>query len=344
MPKRSAYPRLRTHVRRGAKGQVWHSWSYDMRPDGLPDVSLGSDYSEALKKWAELHERKPRIAGTILEAMEAWEAEKLDSLETRYPVEETRKSYRRQLKRLKPVFGPATWDQIGMVELKGYLKKRTAKTQGNRELAVLSIVWNYARGEGLTKLPWPAAGMERSKWKNKEASRSFEVTDALFAAVYSEAASVLRDCMDLASATGLRLTDCRAVQIPPGDVLRLRSSKTGKSAEFSLNDSPVLHRLVSTRRTLSTSHLLLLTTTTGRPVSSRMLRDAWDEARAKAAAKPENEAIADELRAMYLRDMRKRASDLAGSDQEASELLQHSSVALTKKHYRSKPTKLRPVR
>lgn len=72
-----------------------------------------------------------------------------------------------------------------------------------------------------------------------------------------------------------------------------------------------------------------------------MLRDAWDEAREKAAqAHPE---LADELRAMYLRDMRKRAADLAGSLQEASDLLQHSSKAVTARHYTSR-TKLRPVR
>jgi hypothetical protein len=337
MPKKTAYPRLRTHVRKGAKGQVWTSWFYDRRADGLPDVPLGSDYSEALKKWDELHNRKPRIAGTILEAMERWEQEAL----TGYSNSETRKSYLRQLNNIKPVFGPATWDQIGMPELKGYLKKRTAKTQGNRELAVLSIVWNYARGEGLTKLPWPAAGMERSKWKNKESARTVEVTDALFAALHSKATPMLRDAMDLASATGLRLTDCRTVQIPPGDVLRVRSSKTGKNAEFSISDSLVLTRLVRSRRETTTTHLMLLSTSTGRPVSARMLRDAWDEAREKAAeAHPE---LADELRAMYLRDMRKRAADLAGSLQEASELLQHSSTAVTSRHYTSK-TKLRPVR
>jgi hypothetical protein len=335
MPKKTAYPRLRTHVRKGAKGQVWTSWVYDGRPG--PDIPLGNDYQEALKRWSELHERKPRISGTLLEAMESWEKEALPS----YSNTETRKSYARQLQNIKPVFGPATWDQIGMPQLKGYLKARTAKTQGNRELAVLSIIWNYARGEGLTKLPWPAAGLERSKWKNKEVPRSIAVTDELFAAVYSTASSMLRDAMDLASATGLRLTDCRTVQIPPGDVLRVRSSKTWKNAEFSVPESPVLSSLVTQRRMRSTSHLLLLTTTTGRPVSARMLRDAWDEAREKAAqAHPE---LADELRAMYLRDMRKRAADLAGSLQEASDLLQHSSKAVTARHYTSR-TKLRPVR
>jgi hypothetical protein len=240
------------------------------------------------------------------------------------------------------VFGPATWDQVEMPQLVEYLEKRSAKTQANREMAVLSIVWNYARKKGYTKLPWPAAGMEKSKWKNKEQARTIAVTDVLFAAVYSEAGSLLRDAMDLASATGLRLTDCRTVQIPPGDVLRVRASKTGKNAEFSISESPVLQRLLTERKRSTALHLMLLTTSTGRPVSARMLRDRWDEAREKAAqAHPE---LADELRAMFLRDMRKRAADLAGSLQEASDLLQHSSTKVTSAHYRTKANRLRPVR
>lgn len=339
MPKKTAYPRLRTHIRKGAHGQVWTSWSYDRRPDGLPDVSLGSDYAEAVKKWDELHNHKPRIAGTLMEAMEAWERDVLPL----YEVADTRKSYQRQLEKIKPVFGPATWDQVGMPDLKGYLKKRTAKTQGNRELAVLSIIWNYARGEGLTKLPWPAAGMERSKWKNKEQPRQVEVTDALFAAVYEQASQMLRDAMDIATATGLRLTDVRTVLMPPGGSVALSAHKTGKTAQFRLDESPVLSRIVESRRsTGSASSILLLTSSTGRPVSARMLRNAYDEARMKASeAHPE---LADDIKAMYLRDMRKRAADLAEDDAEASKLLQHSSVALTKKHYRTKATKLRPVR
>jgi hypothetical protein len=47
---------------------------------------------------------------------------------------------------------------------------------------------------------------------------------------------------------------------------------------------------------------------------------------------------------MYLRDMRKRAADLAGDVSEASKLLQHSSTKLTETHYRTKATKLKAVR
>jgi integrase len=336
MPKKTPFPRLRSHVRKGAHGQVWCSWYYDGRPDGEKDTPLGSDYEQAIVRWRELHEHKPRIAGTLQEAFERWSVEVLPT----YSSIETRKGYARSLKIITPVFGPATWDQVTPKTITGYLKTRSAKTQGNREMALLSVIWAWAMTEELVEKKFPLLGVRG--WKNKESPRQMEVTDALFAAVYGQASTMLQNAMDLASATGLRLTDCRTVQIPPGDVLRVRSSKTGKSAEFSLTESLVLSRLVTERRKNTASHLMLLTTSTGRPVSARMLRDRWDEAREKAAlAHPE---LADELRAMYLRDMRKYASDQCETVEEASKLLQHSSIAVTLKHYRTKATKLKAPR
>lgn len=340
MPKISKHPRFRTHVRKGKSGQVWVSYSYDGRPDGQPDTPLGNNYEAALEKWAELYYHKPRIKGTLEEAFSAWEKERLPE----YDSKVTREGYARNLKELRRVFATATWDSITFPTLKQYLKKRTAKTQGNREMALLSIIWRWAFGEGYTTLPWPAAGMERSKWKNKEKARTFEVSDTLFAAVYAEGNSTLKTCMDLASATGLRLTDCRTIQMPAGDQLRVTANKTKKPLLFSTSESPVLSRIVSERKTSNASSTLLLLTPSGKPVSERMLRDWWDEARAKAAAKPENKAIKDQIEAMFLRDMRKRAASLAGDLEEASKLLQHSSTKVTQDHYFQKPTKVRPVR
>lgn len=340
MPKPSKYPRLRVHTRHGNAGQCWSSWYYDMRPEGKPDIPLGNDYDKAVEQWKELHLHKPRIKGTIEEAFERWEAEVLPT----YDNAGTRRTYATNLRRLRPVFGPARWHTVTFAVLKGYLKQRKAKTQANRELSLLQIVWNWARGEDLTLLHWPAAGMEKARWKNKEQARHFAVTDALFASVYQEADAVLRNAMDLATATGLRLTDCRRVLLPAGNTLQISASKTGKRAEFEITCSPVLLALVGRRREIKASHLMLLSTPTGRPVSATMLRDRYDLARSKAAARPENAAIAAQIKAMYLRDCRKRAADLAGSAEEASELLQHSSVGLTRKHYRTRATPLKPVR
>lgn len=340
------HPRLRSHSRKRKSGRVVTYYFYDMRPDGRPDVPLGTDFDEALKKWDEIHNKAPRIAGTLEEAFSGWEADKESGLPS-YANAETKRGYAKNLRQLRPVFGEATWDQIDLPALKAYLRARTAKTQGNREMSLLSIIWNWARGEGMTALPWPAAGMERSRWKNEEQPREFEVTPELFAAVYAEADQTLRDCMDIASATGMRLTDARQVLLPAGDLLHLKASKTGKKADFDLSLSSVLPELVERRRAIRARHLMLLSTPDGRPVSQRMLRDRWDEARS-AAAKRADEAgsheLAASIRAMYLRDMRKMASDMVETDEEAAALLQHGSVSLTRRHYRTRAVKLKPVR
>jgi hypothetical protein len=339
----NTHPRLRSHTRRRKSGRVVTYYFYDMRHEGKPDVPLGTDFEEALRAWEEIHNRLPRMVGTLNEAFERWEDECLLG----YANAGTRRTYAQNLKQLRAVFGESTWDAVKLPHLVEYLSKRSAKTQANREMALLSIVWNRARMWGLTELQFPAAGMARSKWKNPERPRAFAVTDELFAAVYAEADQVLRDCMDLATATGMRLTDCRTILLPRGDVLRLLASKTGKAADFDLSLSQVLPQLIERRRAMKTDCLMLLVTPSGRPVSAQMLRSRWDEARERAAGKAEatgQEGLAAAIRAMYLRDMRKRAADLAGDVDEAAQLLQHSSSRLTATHYRTRATKLKPVR
>lgn len=334
------FPRLRSHVRRRKDGSVVVYYAYDMRHEGKPDVPLGKDYDAAVERWREIHEHKPRIAGTLQEAFEAWERDVLPN----YDNAGTKRTYAQNLRRLKPVFGPSSWDRVTLPVLKAYLKARKAKTQANREMSVLQIVWNWARLEGLHELPWPAAGMERSRWKNKEQARRFEVTNEVFAAIYEQAEPMLRDCMDLASATGMRLTDCRTIILPAGDVLRLEASKTGKAADFDLSLSAVLPGLLERRRALAKApHLMLLSMPDGSPVTEAKLRGAYDRARAAAAEKAEP-SLASKIRAMYLRDCRKYASDLAESLEAASELLQHSSVKVTRDHYRTRAVRLKPVR
>ena len=335
MPKLSKHPRLRVHIKRGKAGQVWTSFSYDMRGTGKPDIALGSEREAALRQWDELHNLRPRICGTLEEAFLAWEREVLPT----YTSVETRKGYARNLKRLRVAFGEATWDGIDIRGMKGYLAKRSAKTQGNRELALLSVVWNWARGEGLTDLPWPAYGMERSRWKNKEGARQVGVSDAAFEAIYRHAGPALRDALDLATATGMRVKDCLAALITDvrGDRLLLQAGKTGKRAEFDLLQSTVLPVLIERRRASKALHLFLLTSEHGRPLTLRALQERFNVARALAAKG------CPEAAAVWLRDMRKRAAQLAGNIGEASSLLQHSSEAITRRHYRQ-GEKVRPVR
>jgi hypothetical protein len=358
MPKVTDYPRLRTHIRRGKAGRVYVYYAYDMRPDGKPDVQLGKDREIAIAKWEELHLHRPRVRGLIREAIQHW----IRDVHPNYANAGTRRNYAANLAQIDRVFGEAVWEDVTMLVLKKYLgdrsnkkdKSKKAGTTANRELAAFQIVWNWARqtapdgrDTAYTTLPWPAAGLERSKWKNPEQAREFEVTPELFAAVYAEACQFIRDTMDLASATGMRLYDCIKVVMPTGDLLRLKASKTGKKADFDLSLSQVLPVLVTRRRGYDANHLMLVSTPDGFPVFPKDLRREWDKARAKAAAKARaagNDALAVGIEAMWLRDMRKMAADHAENVKAASELLQHSSEALTRKHYRARGDTLKPVR
>lgn len=334
--KKSKYPRFRTLTRKGQGGQVWVYYRYDMRPEGKPDIQLGTDYPAAIEQWHKLHNHLPLTMGRLQEAVDRWREREL----SKYENPETRKSYEKQLKNIEAAFGQMAWHEVTLPVLRLYLDKRTAKVQGNRELAVLSIVWGKARLWGMTELHWPAAGVKN--WKNEEQPRQVEVTDELFAAIYANADRILRDSMDIATATGMRITDVRTIRLPVDGVLRFKPSKTGKWAEFALADSPTLTALLERRLAMKAHSVMLLASDTGRQVSERMLVDRWDDARAKAArAHPE---LKDAILALFNRDMRKRAADLAGDLKSASELLQHSTTKLTETHYRTKPQKLKAVR
>lgn len=341
MPKATKYPRLKTMIRRGRAGQVWVYYAYDMRPEGKPDINLGKDHGRALEQWEQLHNKLPMTVGRLEEAFQRFEEKELP----RYASAETRKGYAKNLRMLRPVFGGMAWDEVDLPALRLYLDRRSAKTQGNREMSLLRIVWGKAMLWGMTRLPWPAQGVRG--WKNEEQAREFEVSEAMFAAVYAQADQVLRDCMDIASATGMRITDARTVRMPADGVITHRASKTKKAVQFVVAESPVLSALVARREAMRAHCVMLLATSTGRQVSARMLRDRWDEARDAAAYRAEVTGNADlgaRIRAMYLRDMRSLAADLAGDVDEASKLLQHSSKALTAKHYRTRADKLRAVR
>lgn len=345
MPKITKFPGFRSHTRKNKAGNVRTYYFFDMRAEGKADVPLGTNYEEAIKKWASLCDHTPHAKGRLQEAIDRWRDSELPA----YSNLETKKSYRRQLAKIEAVLGQMTWDEITLPILREYLdrrvtmvkgKKGIAKTQGNREMSVLSIVWSKARLWGMTRLHWPAQGVKN--WKNEEGARHFEVTDQLFDAVYAQAEPMLKDAMDISTAAGMRLTDVRTVRLPEGDVMRLKASKTGKEADFNLRASEVFPELLRRRRAISACHVMLLSTSDGMPVTASMLRGAWD--RARIAAKVKNPEIAKQIGAMYLRDMRKRASDLADDISEASGLLQHSNVSLTEKHYRTKVAKLNPVR
>lgn len=156
--------------------------------------------------------------------------------------------------------------------------------------------------------------------------------------------------MDIASATGMRLKDVIAVELPKNGLLKRIASKTQKvkgAIEFHINESPVLTRIVQRRELVDTLCPNLLVLPDGRPVTYRMISLRWKDGRDAAAYRAEvtgNDELGQRIRAMSLRDMRSFAANLAEDIDEASKLLDHSNVSLTLKHYRTRATRLKAAR
>jgi len=81
------------------------------------------------------------------------------------------------------------------------------QVRANREKALFSHVWNYAREQGFTKAPNPCLGIKGFR----EYGRDAYVDDELLATVMEHAVQPLQFALRLAHLTGQR----------PGDVLRM---------------------------------------------------------------------------------------------------------------------------
>ena len=335
--KKTKHPGLRAKSYKTKAGRVLTYYVYDMRASGKKDVRLGTDYATALEQWHKLHNHIPLTIGRVQQAIDQWREEILPA----YESANTRAQYKSYLKNIESAFGQMAWHEIELHTLQIYLNKRSAKVSANRELAVLAVVWGKARKWGMTKETYPARGL--SDFRNKEKPRKVEVTDAMFDAIYKYADRILKDAMDIATATGMRITDVRTVRMPVDGKLRFKANKTDKWAYFEVADSPVLSAMVERREASKAHCVMLLASDTGRQVSEWMLSEKrWNDAK-QAAIKAFPRLKAD-LSGLYLRDLRKRAADLADDMESASKLLQHSSLKLTSDHYRTKPTKLKAVR
>src|SRR5690606_21992330 len=141
----------------------------------------------------------------------------------------------RELEKLYEFFDespPPPLDSIEPVHIRQYLDWRTAPVRANREKALFSHIWNYAREKGLTAKSNPCAGIKG----HKEKGRDVYIDDAVYDAVYQCAEPPLKDAMDLAYLIGQRPAD--TLKVMRSDIyngeLHIKQNKTEKRVRFSI--------------------------------------------------------------------------------------------------------------
>lgn len=342
-------PRMIRRRQKRKNGTVWIGYYYNGRDaEGKrKEIPLGSDLDDAKVEWARL-ERKavPSPAHLIDRLFEEYEKKVMPKL-----TKGTQDDYQKGLRQLKKAFTGAPLDAMTPQIIAQYRDARKAKVRANREIALLSTMFTFAREWGLTDKANPCFGLRR----NKETPRDYYAGEIVWNAVYDQAPQELKDAMDLAYLTGQRPADVLKVATTDlnAGFLMVKQGKTSKKLRLRLEDEGVQSGLsafiddLQERRALKgikTSRLI--TNTSGLRMSQQMLRNRWDEARENAAIKAGadgNSALAVLIRQFQFKDIRpKAASEIELT--HASRLLGHSTEEMTKKVYRRvgeivKPTK-----
>lgn len=332
-------PRMLRRKRTLKSGKVWESFYYaGRREDGTRvEIPLGHDLNDAKRRWAELECKTiPADTGLLRFIFDRYEKEIIPA---KAPA--TQRDNLGSLKFLRKVFDSAPIDSITPQIIAQYRDQRgkVAPVRANREITLLSHVWNMAREWGFTAKENAVKGVR----KNKETPRDYYADDAVWAAVYKAACQELQDAMDLNYLTGQRPADVlkmRLADLKDG-ALELRQNKTKKKLRILLDDPEggrtQLGQLVDRikGRDRKVASLFLVATPGGAPLNKWTLRTRFDEARAaaaKAAAEAGDEGMAAHIRAFQFRDIRPKAAsetDLA----HASKLLGHTDKQITRTVY-----------
>ena len=341
-------PRMLRRTKRLKNGELWEAFYYNGRDENgkRKEIPLGTDLNEAKRKWAELECRPaPVETGLMKHIFDRYEK---DVLPTKAP--RTQSDNLKELTQLRKAFDMAPIDALTPQHIAQYRDKRSAKVRANREISLLSHVFNMAREWGYTAKENPCRGVR----KNKETPRDFYADDQVWKAVYGVACVELQDAMDIAYLTGQRPADVRQFAMPAKDAnaLETRQGKTGKKLRILLVDEngkrnelgSAVERIRARPRKISSFYLISLES--GQPMTYAILRKRFEDARAAAAEKAAeagNEDLADRIRRFQFRDSRSKAASETDLE-HASKLLGHTKQQITETVYRRvgevvKPTK-----
>lgn len=330
-------------------GKVWEAFYYNGRDtDGRRiEIPLGSDLNEAKRRWAELECRTaPPETGLMKFIFDRYERDIIPA-----KALNTQRDNALCLTKLRAVFDSAPIDGITPQIIAQYRDKRgaAAPVRANREITLLSHVFNMAREWGFTAKENPVKGVR----KNKEKPRDYYAEDDVWKAVYAKACDELKDAMDLNYLTGQRPADVlkmRLTDVKDG-ALEVRQNKTAKKLRILLEADGArteLGRLVDRikARDRKVSSLFIVATEGGAPLNKWTLRTRFDDARtdaAKAATEAGSLDLAARIKAFQFRDIRPKAAsetDLA----HASKLLGHTDKRITETVYRRVGEVVKPTR
>lgn len=317
-------PRFRVRKRGSA---TYYFYDHGGKP--RRETALGKDYGLAIKRWAEIEHASALPPPAVVLFRHVADAYTRDVIPTKAP--RTQRDNLVEMAKLREFFDdpPAPLDAITPGDVKDYIKwRKDAPIRATREKALLSHLWNWARGERYTQLPNPCAGI-----KGETAGRDVYLEDDAFLAIWNAASEVLRDAMDLAYLTGQRPSDVlRATEMDIRDgVLNFKQGKTGAKVRVEVSGElgAVLARIRARKARYAVHCTRLVVNPYGKPISVHALSRHWTAACAKAG-----------VHGYQFRDLRAKAATdteaASGSLRDAQRQLGHASLRMTEHYSRNR--------
>ena len=294
---------------------------------------LGPDYGAALIAYAGFVGSRPKVT-TVRDAVSHY----LESSANRLRPA-TIEGYRRSAENLAAVFGHMGLDELQPEHVYEYLVRK-GNVQANRDKALLSAAYTHARRIGAFKGEDPAKGLQ---YRNEEKPRDRYVTDDELQTILRHASPKLACIARFIELTGMRQGDALQVRMTDLDDegFTYWNAKGKKWQGLQWYDE--LSAAVDEAKTLLRRFgrvYLFESRPKGKhaergigPYTPSGLRALWRVARAKAG-------ITD----VRLHDLRAKGASDKESDAEAQALLGHTDAKVTRRHYRRKVTRVKPVR
>lgn len=300
---------------------------YYRQRDGK-EIALGPDLATARLRWAEFENMSLSDESLFKSLADKYELEVIPKKATR-----TQADNKAELLLLRKVFDamPVATIRPGHVRRYLDLRGKTAPVRANREKALLSHIFNWARERDLITCPNPCLGVK----KFGEKAREVFVDDADYKAVWDKASAPVRDAMDLAMLTGQRPAD--VLKMARTDVregcLEVRQGKTRKPLRIEIVGelAEVMKRITARHteigRGKTVSSVYLVQDEAGQPITYWRFVKMFQAARDASGQK------------WQFRDLRAKAgtekTDESGS-REAQRLLGHASVTTTEVYIRNR--------